>query len=124
MITTKREFLKAVSRKSGKTFKEVESLYNDIIEVILENARSADENETLIPDIGRLIVKTTPSHLAYNPRELKHMLARPGRTAKLKLKPKFIDEINEGYDVKRRSYPGPKQRELNRLNKKKENPYL
>lgn len=94
-MTTLKDLVSAVSKKSECPKKDVEKIYNALVDVVTEAANESDEINVALPGIGVLKVKVKAEHIARNPSNNTTVTVPASRRAYMKLYPRFIQKLNE-----------------------------
>ena len=94
-MNTLKDLTSAVAKKTGKSKKDVETIYNGLVEVITESANASEETKVGLPGIGTIVVKVKAEHIARNPSNNTVVTVPASRRAYIKLFPRFIQTLNE-----------------------------
>lgn len=92
-IQDQKHFFRKWSNRTGYSQKELNKIYGEMMNIILESANSKDETKTIIPEIGVLEVKPEPMRKRRNPQNGKIVLIDETRKAHIKVYPRLKNKF-------------------------------
>lgn len=65
-VTSKADFFRQWSEKSGRTQIELREIYSSFLDVVDESINESDATRTIIPDIGFIKIKPVMPYIGYD----------------------------------------------------------
>ena len=95
MISRKSDFFKEWSVRTGLSQKDLASIYQSMYEIIVESVNSEEESVTVLPNIGKLKVKTRAPYVGRNPNSAEKIMIPAQRRCHLSLNQSFKEVLNK-----------------------------